>query len=73
MPEALGLTSTGFADNAPRQYVREALNTTDGLQLNRAFVRIRDAKVRRRIIELVSQIAEADDRRASEPDRELTG
>jgi transcriptional regulator with XRE-family HTH domain len=73
MPEALGLNSTGFADNVPRQYVREALNTTDGLQLNRAFVRIRDAKVRRRIIELVSQIAEADDRRASEPDRELTG
>jgi transcriptional regulator with XRE-family HTH domain len=37
------------------------LATTEGFQLNRAFLRIRDPKVRRRIVELVVSLAPQDD------------
>ena len=37
------------------------LATTEGFQLNRAFLRIRDPKVRRRIVELVVSLAPVDD------------
>jgi len=38
-------------------YVVDFLSSTEGLQLNRAFVRLKDAKVRRRIIDLVRSLA----------------
>lgn len=38
-------------------YVVDFLSTTEGLQLNRAFARINDAKVRKRIVDLVTAIA----------------
>jgi hypothetical protein len=34
------------------------LSTTEGLQLNRAFARINEPKTRKRIIELVTTIAD---------------
>lgn len=37
------------------------LATTEGFQLNRAFLRIRDPKVRRRIVDLVISLAPPDD------------
>ena len=37
------------------------LATTEGFQLNRAFLRIRDPKVRRRIVDLVVSLAPPDD------------
>ena len=37
------------------------LATTEGFQLNRAFLRIRDPKVRRRIVELVISLASEDE------------
>ena len=37
------------------------LATTEGFQLNRAFLRIRDPKVRRRIVELVVSLAPPED------------
>jgi len=37
------------------------LATTEGFQLNRAFLRIRDPKVRRRIVDLVVSLAPSDD------------
>jgi hypothetical protein len=40
------------------------LATTEGFQLNRAFLKIRDPKVRRRIVDLVISLATTDD----EPD-----
>ena len=50
---------SGFAeDNA--SYVTEFLSTAEGLQLNKAFARIRDTKLRRRIVDLVSHIAETN-------------
>ena len=38
-------------------YVSDFLATSEGLALTRAFTRIRDAKLRRSIVELVEQIA----------------
>jgi hypothetical protein len=37
--------------------VSDFLATSDGLALTKAFMRIRDAKLRRRIVDLVEQIA----------------
>jgi transcriptional regulator with XRE-family HTH domain len=43
-------------------FVVDFLSSSEGLQLNRAFVRIADPKVRRRIVDLVRAIAgESDD------------
>jgi transcriptional regulator with XRE-family HTH domain len=50
MPEGL--------ENAPSPaYVSDFLATSDGLSLTKAFMRIPDAKLRRRIVDLVQQIA----------------
>jgi transcriptional regulator with XRE-family HTH domain len=38
-------------------YVSDFLATSDGLALTKAFMRIKDPKLRRRIVDLVSQIA----------------
>ena len=47
--------NVGEASSA--SYVVDFLSSTEGLQLNRAFVRVKDAKVRRRIIDLVRSLA----------------
>jgi transcriptional regulator with XRE-family HTH domain len=41
-------------------YVSDFLATSDGLSLTKAFMRIKDAKLRRRIVDLVQQIAGED-------------
>jgi transcriptional regulator with XRE-family HTH domain len=41
-------------------FVVDFINTGEGLQLNRAFARISDAKIRRRIIDLVKALAAED-------------
>ena len=51
---------TGFAE-AGSNYVSDLLATSDGLHLTKAFLRVRDPKVRRRLVELVSALAEASD------------
>jgi hypothetical protein len=38
-------------------YVSDFLATSDGLALTKAFMRIGDSKLRRRIVDLVEQIA----------------
>ena len=43
-------------------YVSDFLATSDGLALTKAFTRISDAKLRRRIVDLVEQIAGYDKR-----------
>ena len=52
-PDAQG----GFAEAPSPSYVSDFLATSDGLALTRSFMRIKDAKLRRRIVELVEQIA----------------
>jgi transcriptional regulator with XRE-family HTH domain len=42
-------------DSAP--YVADFLSSSEGIQLNRAFVKIADPKVRRKVLELVKALA----------------
>jgi transcriptional regulator with XRE-family HTH domain len=42
-------------------YVTDFLATTDGLTLTKAFMRLKNAKLRRRIVELVEEMAGEDD------------
>ena len=51
----------GLPDSSSSVHVVDFLSTTEGLQLNKAFVRIKDAKVRRRVVDLVSSLGEAED------------
>ena len=46
-----------FAEPNGSSYVVDFLSTSEGLQLNRAFALIRDAKVRKKIIDLVVSLA----------------
>ena len=52
----------GGADEAPSPaYISDFLATSEGLSLTKAFMRINQPKLRRRIIDLVKEIAGADD------------
>lgn len=69
--EILGDMS-GFADGT-RTFVPDLVTTAEGLQLNRAFAKIADPKIRKRLVELVVQIAESQSGAAEEPASESTG
>ncbi|MFN3855143.1 MAG: helix-turn-helix domain-containing protein [Phreatobacter sp.] len=61
-PTGEPLPQGGFSDVGHASYVADFLSTSEGLALNRAFIRIKDPKVRRRIVDLVSAIAgDSDD------------
>jgi transcriptional regulator with XRE-family HTH domain len=47
----------GMAEAPSPAYVSDFLATSDGLALTKAFMRINDSKLRRRIVDLVEQIA----------------
>ena len=50
----------GFAEDPTAGLALDFAGSTEGLQLNRAFVRIHDPKVRRKVIELVKALAPDD-------------
>jgi transcriptional regulator with XRE-family HTH domain len=50
----------GLAEAPSPAYVSDFLATSDGLALTKAFMRIDDSKLRRRIVDLVEQIAGGD-------------
>jgi transcriptional regulator with XRE-family HTH domain len=50
----------GLNDAPSPAYVSDFLATSDGLALTKAFMRISDSKLRRRIVDLVEQIAVCD-------------
>jgi transcriptional regulator with XRE-family HTH domain len=52
--------SDGFSDKADETTIVDFLRSRDGLELNKAFVRITDPKARRAIVELVRSLAEND-------------
>ena len=52
----------GFTDGDEPPPVMEFLASGEGLQLSLAFMRIRDTKVRRRILELVRSLAGEDEK-----------
>ena len=51
----------GFGESESSDYVVDFLSSSEGLQLNRAFVQIRDAKVRKKIVEMVRALADEAD------------
>jgi transcriptional regulator with XRE-family HTH domain len=48
-------------------FVAEFLSSNEGIELNQAFARIRDRKLRRRIVELVRAVAGEDEGEAGTP------
>jgi transcriptional regulator with XRE-family HTH domain len=50
----------GFAEDSSNPPVMEFLSTGDGLQLNLAFMRIKEPKVRKRVLDLVKSLADGD-------------
>jgi len=51
----------GFAEDGSTSFVVDFLNSSEGLQLNRAFVKIADPKIRRKIVDLVKALAPEDE------------
>ncbi len=56
----ISVTSHKEGDAPSPAYVADFLATSDGLALTKAFMRIKDAKLRRSIVDLVQQIAGGD-------------
>ena len=57
-----GTRQDGLHEAPSPAYVSDFLATSDGLALTKAFTRISDSKLRRRIVDLVEQIAVNDNR-----------
>ncbi|CAD5283839.1 Uncharacterized HTH-type transcriptional regulator Smed_0045 [Bosea sp. 62] len=49
----------GFADASATTYVADFLATSEGVQLTKAFVRIKSPRVRRRIVDLVESLGDS--------------
>lgn len=56
-PNIGGARGEGLGEAPSPAYVSDFLATSDGLALTKAFTRISDSKLRRRIVDLVEQIA----------------
>ena len=59
-PKPQQSSDAGFAESEPVNYVVDFLSSTEGLQLNRAFVKIKDPQVRKKIVDLVKSLSEED-------------
>jgi len=57
---ANAVRTDGMNEAPSPAYVSDFLATSDGLALTKAFMRIADSKLRRRIVDLVEQIAVSD-------------
>ncbi|MDQ2082157.1 helix-turn-helix transcriptional regulator [Xanthobacteraceae bacterium Astr-EGSB] len=57
IPGTATWSENGLNEAPSPTYVSDFLATSDGLALTKAFMRIEDAKLRRRIVDLVEQIA----------------
>jgi len=59
-PNVPGQQTEGLSEAPSPAYVSDFLATSDGLSLTKAFMRIKDAKLRRKIVDLVEQMAETE-------------
>jgi transcriptional regulator with XRE-family HTH domain len=59
-PGVPGITG-GLAEGNSTTFVVDFLNSAEGLQLNRAFAKISDPKIRRKIIDLVRALADGSE------------
>ena len=55
----------GFNEDPGNAYVVNFLSTAEGLQLNRVFSSIKDAKLRKSVLDLVERIAGSTDSKAT--------
>jgi transcriptional regulator with XRE-family HTH domain len=53
----------GLAEGASPEYVTDFLSSSDGLNLVKAFTRIPNAALRRRVVDLVEEMADEADKR----------
>jgi len=60
-PAAPATGNAGMAEPEQANYIVDFLSSAEGIQLNKAFVRLKDAKQRRRIIDLVRSMAGDED------------
>lgn len=69
-PVRSGQSQGGLPESKTESFLLDFLNSREGLELNRAFVKITDPKVRRRVIELVRALGDevAATPVAAEPD-----
>jgi len=51
---------SGFGESRSETYVTDFISSPEGLALNRAFVRVKDPKIRRRIVDLVKSLGGDD-------------
>jgi len=56
----VGSEAPGFSERPAESYVIEFLSTREGLELNKAFVKIADPRVRRSVVELVRSLGGDD-------------
>jgi transcriptional regulator with XRE-family HTH domain len=54
---AVGNAAAGFGERPAESYAAEFLGSREGLELNKAFARITDPRVRRSIVDLVRAFA----------------
>ena len=53
--------AAGFAEPQSETYVMDFLDSREGVELNRAFVRIKDPKVRKSIVDMVRAMADTEE------------
>jgi len=56
-PHVVGMPPGEFDEAPSPTYVTDFLSTSDGLSLTEAFMRLPSAKLRRRVVELVQEMA----------------
>ncbi len=56
-PQLDGPAATGMAEPESETFILEFLNSREGLELNRAFVKIADPKVRKSIVDLIRSLS----------------
>jgi len=61
--EDVSSVSAGFGEDAASPPVIEFLASADGLQLSLAFMRIKEPKVRKRVLDLVKSLADDEEAR----------
>ena len=59
-PNQTGTQQDGFAESESANYVVNFLSSSEGLQLNRAFVKIKDPQVRKKIVDLVKSLSDEE-------------
>lgn len=60
-PHVDGRRAPGMAEADSEAFILEFLNSREGLELNRAFVKIADPKVRKSVVDLVRALSASSD------------